>query len=66
MTGTNIACWLSDRAATDSSLPAIKQGDTILTYGALDAAAARCAGLLAEHGVGPGDRVALIMPNVAY
>ncbi len=67
MTGnSNIACWLTDRAATDPSLPAIKQGETILTYSGLDALAARCATLLAERGVGPGDRVALIMPNVAY
>jgi long-chain acyl-CoA synthetase len=67
MTGnSNIARWLTDRAATDPSLPAIKQGDAILTFSALDAAAARCATVLAQHGVGPGDRVALIMPNVAY
>ena len=63
---SNIACWLSDRAASDPSLPAIKQGEHILTYAALDAAAARCATLLADRGVTAGDRVALIMPNVAY
>src|SRR5690349_2707132 len=63
---SNIACWLSDRAASDPSLPAIKQGDHILTYAALEHAAARCATLLADRGVTAGDRVALIMPNVAY
>ena len=63
---SNIACWLSDRAASDPSLPAIKQGEHILTYAALDGAAARCATLLSERGVAAGDRVALIMPNVAY
>jgi long-chain acyl-CoA synthetase len=63
---SNIASWLTDRASSDPSLPAIKQGDTILTYGALDAATARCATLLADHGVQAGDRVALTMPNVAY
>jgi long-chain acyl-CoA synthetase len=62
----NIACWLTDRAGTDPDLPAIKQGEHILSYAALDDAAARCAGLLAERGVEPGDRVALIMPNVAH
>jgi long-chain acyl-CoA synthetase len=62
----NIACWLADRAATDPNLPAIKQGGHILTYAALDAAATRCAGMLADRGVAEGDRVALIMPNVAY
>jgi long-chain acyl-CoA synthetase len=67
MTGnSNLASWLTDRAATDPSLPAIRQGDVIVTYAALDDAAARTAALLAEHGVGVGDRVALIMPNVAY
>ena len=63
---SNIACWLTDRAGTEPDLPAIKQGEHVLSFGALDAAAARCATLLAERGVGAGDRVALIMPNVAY
>jgi long-chain acyl-CoA synthetase len=66
MTGANIAVWLSDRAAADPNLPSIKQGDTIVTFGALDAATQRFATVLAEHGVRPGDRIALIMPNVAY
>ncbi|HET9648245.1 MAG TPA: long-chain fatty acid--CoA ligase [Microlunatus sp.] len=66
MTGANIAVWLSDRAASDPSLPSIKQGASILTFGALDEATRRFATVLAEHGVRPGDRVALIMPNVAY
>ena len=63
---SNIACWLTDRAGTDPDLPAIKQGEHVLTYAALDAAAARCAALLADRGVSAGDRVALTMPNVAY
>ena len=63
---SNIACWLTDRAGTEPDLPAIKQGEHVLSYAALDAAAARCATLLAERGVSAGDRVALIMPNVAY
>jgi long-chain acyl-CoA synthetase len=63
---SNIARWVTDRAAADPSLPAIKQGETILTFSGLEATSARCATLLAAHGVGPGDRVALIMPNVAY
>lgn len=63
---SNIASWLTDRAGTEPDLPAVKQGDTVLSYAALDAAAARFATVLAEHGVRTGDRVALIMPNVAY
>ncbi len=66
MTGnSNIAVWVADRAVSDPHLPAIKQGDTILSYAALDGAASRFATQLAERGVRPGDRVALIMPNVA-
>ena len=63
---SNIASWVSARAATDPSRPAIRQGDQVLTYAALDDASARFATVLTDHGVQPGDRVALIMPNVAY
>ncbi len=63
---SNIARWVSDRAASDPSLPAIKQGEKILTYTALDGASARFASILAERGVAAGDRVAMIMPNVGY
>ena len=63
---SNIAHWVSDRAASDPSLPAIKQGEKILTYTALDGASARFASILAERGVAAGDRVAMIMPNVGY
>jgi long-chain acyl-CoA synthetase len=67
MTGnSNIAVWVADRALSDPHLPAVKQGDTIISYAALDGAASRLATLLADRGVGRGDRVALIMPNVAY
>ena len=48
MTGNpNIAVWVADRALSDPHLPAIKQGDTILSYAALDGAASRFATLLA-------------------
>ena len=63
---SNIASWLTDRATTDPELPAIRQGEQALSYAELDSAASRFAGVLTEHGVRPGDRVALIMPNVAY
>src|ERR687890_798481 len=66
MPNSNIAVWVADRALSDPYAPAIKQGDTILSYAALDGAASRLATLLAAQGVRPGDRVALIMPNVAY
>ncbi len=63
---SNIAAWVTDRATSDPDLPAIKQGDTVLSYGALDGAAARMATMLAGRGVSAGDRVAMLMPNVAY
>src|SRR5688500_13254851 len=67
MTGnSNIAVWVADRAVSDPHLPAIRQGETILSYAALDGAASRFASQLAQRGVQAGDRVALIMPNVAY
>ena len=65
-TTSNIARWVTDRAAAGPGLPAIKQGDSVLSYGALDTASARFATVLADHGVRPDDRVAMIMPNVAY
>ena len=64
--GANIARWLAERAATDPNLPVVRQGENILTFAALDAASARFAAVLAEHRVAAGDRVALILPNVAY
>jgi len=62
----NIASWVTERASTDPDLPAIKQGEQILSYGDLEDASARFATMLRNHGVAPGDRVAMIMPNVAY
>lgn len=62
----NIASWVSERAASDPELPAIKQGETILNYAALEAAGARFATILSDRGVRSGDRVAMIIPNVVY
>lgn len=62
----NLALWLTGQAAKRPDAPAIKQGKVTLSFAALNDASARAADLLAEHGVGPGDHVSLIMPNVAY
>lgn len=62
----NIASWVSERATSNPKLPAIKQGETTLSYGKLDAAVARFATILSDRGVQAGDRVAMIMPNVVY
>jgi long-chain acyl-CoA synthetase len=61
----NIASWVSERAATDPDLPAVKQGETTLSYATLDLATGRFATILHSRGVKSGDRVAMIMPNVA-
>src|SRR4029450_2177470 len=62
----NIANRVIERAATDPDLPAVKQGDTTLSYATLDLAAGRLATILSGRGVKSGDRVAMIMPNVLY
>ncbi|PRH78968.1 non-ribosomal peptide synthetase module [Streptomyces solincola] len=44
---------------------AVMDGDTVLTYGELVAAAGALAGRLRRHGVRPGDRVGLLVPRSA-
>ncbi|MBV9915988.1 MAG: long-chain fatty acid--CoA ligase [Solirubrobacterales bacterium] len=63
---TNFAEQLSAAAAENADHPAVKLDDIVLTYGQLDAAVARAAGLLRGLGVQPGDRVGLQLPNVPY
>ena len=62
----NLRQILSDSAARDGSHVAIKLDDVELSYAMLDGAAAHIAGLLKARGVGAGDRVALMIPNVPY
>ncbi len=63
---TNLATLLTDSAKRDGEHVAIKLDDVVLNYAALDGSSAHIAGLLAEHGVGPGDRVGIMLPNVPY
>src|SRR5215208_4072083 len=63
---TNFATELTQAAREDADRPAVRLDDITLGYGALDQAAARAAGLLAQKGVGPGDRVGMQLPNVPY
>src|SRR5271166_3609926 len=44
---------------------AVRVGDASMTYRELDEASARVAGLLRERGLKPGDRVGIMLPNVA-
>jgi long-chain acyl-CoA synthetase len=62
----NIADLLSQSADLRPDHVAIKVDDSQLTYAELDRAAARVAGLLRTKGVQPGDRVGVMLPNVAH
>ena len=44
--------------------PALRLDDSVLDYRALDEASARLADYLRRSGIGPGDRVGIMLPNV--
>jgi long-chain acyl-CoA synthetase len=60
----NLASNLVTRATRSPDRTAIKLDATRWSYGALDALSALVAGLLRARGVRPGDRVALMLPNI--
>src|SRR5580698_3976865 len=62
---TNLAKNLTDTTRTCAERVAVRVDNEAMTYQALDEASARVAGLLHERGLRPGDRVGLMMPNVA-
>jgi long-chain acyl-CoA synthetase len=62
----NLASLLTESAARDGERIALKLDDTEVSYGLLNEGAARVAGLLKAKGVGPGDRVGVMLPNVPY
>ena len=61
---TNLATNLGTAAQRYPQRPAVRLDETVLTYADLDDRSARVAGWLAERGVGPGDRVGIMLPNV--
>ncbi len=61
----NIAELLSQSADLRPDHVAIKVDESQMSYAELDRASARVAGLLRAKGVGPGDRVGVMLPNVA-
>src|SRR5213080_617488 len=63
---TNFAEHLSQAAAEGPDRPAVKLDDLTLTYGQLDDAVGRAAGLVRGLGCGAGDRVGMQLPNVPY
>jgi long-chain acyl-CoA synthetase len=62
---TNLARNLTGTARLHAGRVAVRVDDAAMTYRALDEASARVAGLLRRHGLRPGDRVGVMMPNVA-
>ncbi len=62
----NLAQILSEAASGNPEQVAVKLDDFALNYGLLEQAAMRIAAMLAQRGIGPGDRVALMLPNVPH
>jgi len=60
----NLACNLIATPHEWHGATALKHDETVLSYEALDEATARVAGLLRTRGVRPGDRVAMMLPNL--
>jgi long-chain acyl-CoA synthetase len=61
---TNISSLLERAAASHPDHPALRMDDLVVSYAELREAAGRMSTLLASLGVGPGDRVGLMLPNV--
>ena len=59
----NVGGWLPRRAQIGPGHPALVDAERSLDYRALHDRTGRCAALLASRGVGPGDRVALLLGN---
>jgi poly(3-hydroxyalkanoate) synthetase len=62
----NLATLMTDVAAAHGDRPASRLDDVVLSWGAVDEASARLAGVLRAKGVAPGERVGIMLPNVPY
>ncbi|KAA1427821.1 long-chain-fatty-acid--CoA ligase [Nocardioides antri] len=62
----NLSILLEDSAREYPDRDAIVFGTTRLTYRQVDAAANQVANLLVQRGIEPGDKVALMCPNLPY
>jgi long-chain acyl-CoA synthetase len=60
----NLASNVVDRTQTGSDRAALRIEDHTVSYRALDRDSARMAALLHHRGVHPGDRVAIMLPNI--
>src|SRR6516165_325345 len=64
MAMTDLATIVRDAGADHSGRPAVREGGHVLTYAALERAASQLASFIRACGVRPGDRVAVMLPNV--
>jgi len=62
----SVAAILAESARRYPDKVALVMGDTRLTYGQVWGMARRYAAVLANDGVGPGSRVALLLPNIPH
>ena len=62
----NLVTLLTQSARSGGDRVAVRQDDIALTYDQLNDASARFATLLQNRGARPGDRIALVMPNIAW
>ncbi len=60
----NLSSVLEQAAADHGERPAVRMDGLVLSYAELRDAAGRATALLSSLGVGPGDRVAVMLPNV--
>lgn len=61
---SNLATFLTSSAASSPEVVAVRLDDYSMNYRELDDAAARMVTVLREQGYQPGDRVAVMLPNV--
>jgi long-chain acyl-CoA synthetase len=61
-----IASILAESAVRHADRTAVVLGDLRLTYAQLWGHAKQYAAVLREHGIGPGDKVALLLPNTPH
>jgi long-chain acyl-CoA synthetase len=64
--GQNLASILTETASRHGDRTALKLDDNEISYTQLEEASARAAGLIRAKGVEPGERVAVMLPNVPY
>lgn len=62
---TRLPDWLAKRAALSGARVGLIHATRAYTFAEMDVWVRRTAGLLAQHGVRRGDRVALLIPNVS-